>query len=179
MKNLIKPVVVLTVIAFLCTAALAGVNMLTEDIINAAAAEKTAKTMQQLFPQEQGFEVVKVDEEILKSYHSTGVYRASSGAGFIVEVATSGYGGEISMMVALSPRGDILGVKVLSHEETNGIGTRVVEGESFLSSFVGKNATEQAGIDAVAGATVSSEAVVAGVNSAANLFVSAAMAAEE
>jgi len=170
MKNLLKPVIVLTVIAFVCTAALAGVNMLTKDVIAAAAAEKTATTMRELFPNDQGFEKVEVKEELLKKHGVSAVSKASSGAGFIYEVAPSGYGGEIAMMVAFSNEGEILGVKVLSHEETNGIGTRVVESEDFLNQFKGKDAATEAGIDAVSGATISSTAVVSGINSACNLY---------
>jgi len=173
MKNLIKPIIVLTVIAFVCTLSLAAVNSVTKDIIAKSAAEKAAVTMQELIPDEQGFEKVEVDEELLKAYNVSGVSAASSGAGYIVEVASSGYGGEISMMIAFSPKGEVMGVKVLSHEETNGIGTRVVESEEFLSAFVGKNAAQGDGIDAVAGASVSSGAVVNGVNSACNLFAKA------
>lgn len=170
MKNLIKPVIVLTVIAFVCTAALAGVNSMTQEIIAKAAAEKKAATMQQLFPEEQGFDAVEIDAETLNKYSSNGVYKAESGSGYIVEVSTSGYGGDIEMMVAFSNECDILGVKVLSHEETNGIGTRVVGDEDYLSNYIGKNAAEPAGIDAISGATVSSKAVLAGVNNAANLI---------
>ena len=173
MKNLLKPIIVLTLIAFVCTASLAAVNKLTKEKISAASAEKTAQSMQQLFPEEQGFEAVETDAELLKKYNVSGITAAASGAGFIVETAASGYGGEISMMVAFSPSGDILGVKVLSHEETNGIGSRVVESEDFLSQFVGKNAVKEAGVDAVAGATVSSNAVVSGVNNACSFFAEA------
>ena len=179
MKNLVKPVIVLTVIAFICTAALAGVNTLTKEIIAKAAAEKKAIAMQALFPEEQGFDALEIDAETLKKYNSSGVYKASSGKGYIVEVSASGYGGDIEMMVAFSNECDILGVKVVSHEETNGIGTRVVGDEKYLEKYVGKNAKEPSGIDAVSGATISSKAVLAGVNDAANLITSAATAAED
>lgn len=169
MKNMIKPVIVLTVIAFICTAALAGVNSLTRDIIANAAAEKKAAVMRELFPDEE-FSEVEVSEETLKQHSASGLYKTKSGKGYIAEVSTSGYGGEIKMMVSFSQNGDILGVKVLSHEETNGIGTRVVADEKYLSNYIGKNAAEPSGIDAVSGATVSSNAVLAGVNNAANLI---------
>jgi len=170
MKNLLKPVIVLTVIAFVCTAALAGVNYLTKDIIASAAAEKTATTMRELFPSEQGFEKVEITEAQKKQYGVLAVSMAESSKGYVYEVAPSGYGGEINMMIAFSNRGEILGVKVISHEETNGIGTRVVESEEFLSQFKGKNALTEAGIDAVSGATISSGAVITGINNACNLF---------
>lgn len=170
MKSLLKPIIVLTVIAFVCTAALAGVNSLTKDIIASAAAEKKAQTMGELFPNEQGFEAVEVSSELLKKYSASAVSKAESGAGYIIEHSSSGYGGEILMMTAISPDGKLIGVKVLSHEETSGIGTRVVESDDFLSQFKDKDSAAEAGVDAVSGATVSSTAVVNGINNACNLF---------
>ena len=170
MKNLLKPIIVLTAIAFVCTAALAGVNSLTKEKIAAAAAEKTAAAMREFFPDETEFEKITLTEQQSKKYSVSSVSLAKNSKGFVYEASGSGYGGEILMMIAFSDKGDILGVKVLSHEETNGIGTRVVESQEFLSQFNGKNALTEAGIDAISGATVSSGAVVSGVNSACNLF---------
>ncbi len=170
MKSLLKPIIVLTAIAFFCTAALAGVNSLTKDIIAASAAEKKAQTMSELFPEEKSFESVEVSAELLKKYNASAVSKAKGGSGYIIEHASSGYGGEILMMTAISPDGQIVGVKILSHEETSGIGTRVVESESFLSQFKGRDAKTEAGVDGVSGATVSSKATVNGINNACNLF---------
>ena len=179
MKNLIKPIIVLTAIAFVCTAALSGVNSLTSEIIAKAAAEKKAATMQELFPGEQGFDVVEIDAETLNTYASSGVYKAASGKGYIVEVAPAGYGGEIKMMVAFNNECEVLKVKILEHAETSGIGTRVVGDEDYLSQYVGKNAKNPEGVDAISGATISSKAVLSGINNAMNLITSPAMAAEQ
>ena len=170
MKSLLKPIIVLTAIALVCTAALAGVNSLTKDIIAKAAAEKKAQSMSELFPDETDYEAVEISAELLKKYNVSAVSKAKGGSGYVVEHAASGYGGEILMMSAFSPDGKIVGVKILSHEETSGIGTRVVEGDGFLSQFKDKDCTKEAGVDAVSGATVSSKATTNGINNACNLF---------
>lgn len=170
MKNLLKPIIVLTAIAFFCTALLAGVNSLTKEKIKAAAEEKNNAAMRVLFPEEKAFALVDADEELLKKYSVSKISQAEKSKGYVYETSTSGYGGEILMMIAFSNNGDILGVQVLSHEETKGIGTRVVESEEFLSQFKGMNAQKEAGLDAVSGATVSSGAVLTGINNACNLF---------
>ena len=170
MKNLIKPVIVLTAIAFFCTALLAGVNSLTKEKIKAAAQEKNNAAMRMLFPEEQAFENVEADAELLKKYGVSKISKAAESKGFVYEVSTSGYGGEILIMIGFLEDGEILGVRILSHGETKGIGTRVVESEEFLSQFKGKNALNEAGVDAVSGATVSSSAVLTGINNACNLF---------
>ena len=64
--------------------------------------------------------------------------------------------------------GVITGIKVDSSNETNGFGTRCGEDEAFLNQFIGKKATPDLGegIEALSGATVTSEAVVKAANAA-------------
>lgn len=59
-------------------------------------------------------------------------------------------------MMAIAPDGSILGVKIMGHQDTPGIGTRIEEPE-FLEMFAGRKDVE--GIDAITGATRSSAAV--------------------
>ena len=62
--------------------------------------------------------------------------------------------------------GVITAIKVDSANETPGFGTRCGEDEAFLGQFIGKKATPDLGegIDALAGATVTSKAVVEALN---------------
>ena len=64
--------------------------------------------------------------------------------------------------------GVIIAITVDSSSETPGFGTRCGEDEAFLNQFVGKKATPDLGegIDALTGATVTSEAVVKAANAA-------------
>ena len=64
--------------------------------------------------------------------------------------------------------GVITAITVDSSSETPGFGTRCGEDEAFLNQFVGKKATPDLGegIDALTGATVTSEAVVKAANAA-------------
>ena len=64
--------------------------------------------------------------------------------------------------------GVITGIKVDSSNETTGFGTRCGEDEAFLNQFIGKKATPDLGegIEALSGATVTSEAVVKAANAA-------------
>ena len=83
--------------------------------------------------------------------------------------------------------GVITAITVDSSSETPGFGTRCGEDEAFLNQFIGKKATPDLGegIDALTGATVTSEAVVKaanaaiGVEEAVETTVPAAPAAEE
>ena len=84
-------------------------------------------------------------------------------------VTVRGYAGEFDVTVGYDDSGVIQGVQVGgdSFAETEGLGTRVLE-VSFRDQFKGKTAPVSFGdgIDAIAGVTVSSNAVLKGVNEA-------------
>lgn len=93
--------------------------------------------------------------------------------GYCVEIASAGFGGDVSLMVGYRADGSILGVQVVSHSETPGLGARVEE-EEYLSQYDNKNGTLTLGseIDAISGATISSRAVINGVNEATEIVKS-------
>lgn len=90
-----------------------------------------------------------------------------SDMGYCVSISPAGFGGGINLMIGIDENGAIIGVRVVSHSETPGLGSRI-EGESFLSQFIGKSGNVAAGqdYDIISGSTVSSKAVAAGVNTA-------------
>lgn len=100
-------------------------------------------------------------------------------AGHALKVVASGSQGSIEMMVGLDVEGVVTGVSIVSHSETAGIGTKVMENEpttanpavGVLDQFQGKSAadgtlTVGSNVDAITGATVSTRGVTAGVNAA-------------
>lgn len=84
-----------------------------------------------------------------------------------------GFGGDVKITVTMGKNGTIAALKVDASNETLGLGTLVSE-EAFTSQFIGKTGPFYLGIDAVSGATVTSQAVVDAINAAL-----AAAAAEE
>ena len=93
--------------------------------------------------------------------------------GYCLKITGSGYGGYMRIIVGIDTGGVIKGLRILEHQETPGLGSRINEtrpGESepyFLRQFKGKNAGTVAlrsGIDAITGATISSKAVTDAVN---------------
>ena len=88
-----------------------------------------------------------------------------------MQVAPGGFDGEVTMMVGISD-GAITGISVISHTETPGLGAvaaaQNAKGEAFRGQFVGKTGVLVVGdqIDAMSGATITSNAVVTGVNAA-------------
>jgi len=109
------------------------------------------------------------------------IYRASGGGGttlgYAVNVTASGYGGDIQLLVGLSADlQSITGMQVVEQIETPGLGGRIQEAW-FKKQFEGldpraqisyvKNTEpdkEKNQIQAISGATISSNAVVTGLN---------------
>jgi electron transport complex protein RnfG len=84
-------------------------------------------------------------------------------------VSVNGYGGEISMRVGISSTRSVTGVKILKMQETPGLGTKAQEA-NFLAQFIGKTLSDRLqakeDIDAITGATISTQAVADGVRKA-------------
>ena len=88
-----------------------------------------------------------------------------------MEVTTNGFGGAINMVVGVDMNGAVTGVSVTKNAETKNIGTKVVNDQSVLDRFIGKSGTITVNsgsnrFDGISGATVTSKAVTAGVNTA-------------
>jgi electron transport complex protein RnfG len=81
-----------------------------------------------------------------------------------------GYGGDIEVMVGVSPKGIVNGIEVLSHLETPGLGAKIMEAK-FKDRFKERNLSntkwavkKDAGdIDGITGATISSRAIIKAV----------------
>ncbi|NBA94585.1 RnfABCDGE type electron transport complex subunit G [Pseudomonas sp. R5(2019)] len=100
----------------------------------------------------------------------------------VLQSRTSGYGGPIDLMIAIAPQGRLIGVKVLQHNETPGLGAHIAEADNpMMAEFAGKDrrgtaderwalARDKGDFDQVAGATITSRAVVTAVHDALRYF---------
>ena len=86
------------------------------------------------------------------------VYQAANGAGYTFSLTTTGYGGKntLKMTIGIDGEGKLTGVKVLSHKETPGLGSKVTTEEGFYGQFPGLDAAGAAAADTISGATFSS-----------------------
>ena len=89
--------------------------------------------------------------------------------GYCIEVQAQGFSGVVTMEVGVSLDGQVTGVAVTDHKETANVGTEAMT-SSALDRYVGKSGTIRPSgsnaVDAVAGATATSQAITAGVNRA-------------
>ena len=95
--------------------------------------------------------------------------------GVAIEGFGQGFGGDIGVMVGFNVNDDTLvNIDITTHKETPGLGSRVSE-DSFKKQFIGKPYAvalkSQGGeIDAISGATVSSNGTVLAINDAGNQY---------
>ena len=158
----------LLIITSVVALALAGINQVTSPIIAAANEAKTQEAIEMVLPGG-GSEIDFSDSTGLV----TTVYKGESG--YAVQVAPSGFDGAIDMMVGIDKAGKVIGISIISHAETPSLGAVAAEnnaaGEAFRSQFAGLSGTLAVGkdggtVDAISGATITSRAVVNGVNAA-------------
>ena len=158
----------LLAITAVVAAALAGVNSITAPAIAELNAQKTQEAIELVLPGG-GQQVSDIPDVNLVSK----VYAGD--AGYAIEVTPGGFDNTITMMVGVDTEGKVLGISIISHTETAGLGAvsaaGTPAGESFRSQFVGASGsvsvTKDGGqMDAITGATITSRAVCAGVNAA-------------
>lgn len=82
-----------------------------------------------------------------------------------IEGGGKGYHGTIGVMVGVSREGQLLDIGITSHTETPGVGSKVADA-SFTDQFRGLSTTGALEIDAISGATYSSRGVVLAVEQA-------------
>ena len=166
MMHILRLTVTLLAICAVVAAVLAGVNMITKDKIAQIQAQKTEKAIHEVIPDANGVQQLPLSGD-------TGIVQAvyAADASYAVQVAPGGFDGEVTIMVGIS-EGKVTGISVISHTETPGLGAvaaaQNANGEAFRSQFVGQEGTLVIGeqIDAMSGATITSTAVVTGVNAA-------------
>ena len=160
----------LLIITSVVAAALAGVNAITAPIIRENEAAKTQEAIREVLPG--GY-----DREITDYTDSTGTVEAvyAGANGYAVQVSPMGFGGQIRMMVGIDREGNVLGISIISHTETAGLGAVAgadnAKGQAFRAQFIGLSGTlavrkDGGTVDSITGATITSRAVTEGVNAA-------------
>ena len=167
-KFILRLALTLLAITAVVAAALAGVNMITAPAIAELNAQKTQEAIELVLPGG-GEEVTEFPAVDLVAK----VYKGENG--YAVQTTPGGFDNTITMMVGIDNDGKVLGISIISHTETAGLGAVAAAGtpagEAFRGGFVGKtgsvSVTKDGGeIDSITGATITSRAVCVGVNAA-------------
>ncbi len=176
-KKYVAPIVVLVGICLVVTAALAFTYGVADPIIKANEKKAADEARQELLAEADGFKAY--DGELYKSNDGkvevAEYYIADNGAGAVVTVNTKSFGGTLVEMIGIDKDGKITGVKVTSHSDTPGLGTKA-QAPSHLGQYKGldklesTSAKDDPSINHVTGATVSSNAIHYGVYGALEQF---------
>lgn len=185
MRDTIKLGLVLMVIAAISGISLAYVNRITNPIIAERKQEQESLAMNMVVPEACRFEKLSEDQIIevkkvaddfstLKTV-SLGYDEDGLTVGAVIVFTVNGYGGPIEMLVGVDSDIKISGMQIMSHSETAGLGAKITQ-ESFVSQFIGHSISNPAkisrsggDIDAIAGATISSNAAITAANLAVRI----------
>jgi len=176
MREIIKMLLVLTVISGVCGYLLASVRSLTKERIEEQILLNVkGPAVKSVLPDSTN-DLIKDRKEITLNNEKRIVFigkRDGKPWAFAYEATSKGFGGNIGVMVGFYLQDDKLtGAAVTTHKETPGVGSRVTE-DTFTSNFKDKVITEKFSIksdggivDAVTGATISSRGVCSAVKAA-------------
>lgn len=171
-NDMLKPVVVLVVICVIASAGLAVTNQFTAPIIAEQQAAAANQAYLVVVPGADNFEEVTD----FATTNVQAVMKATNGAGWAIKASAKGFGGDVPVVVGFDAEGNIVGIQFMENSETAGYGQKLVdgsaEGTAFAQQFIGLAGTQEIGkgVDALSGATVSSKAAVAAINTAVNCF---------
>lgn len=188
MKEMLKNTGILLAITVIAGFVLGAVYQITKEPIALAEQAAAIAAYQEVFADAADFSELDVNEDALVQGGITGsdidnVFEAlgSDGSllGYVLVVTNhEGYGGDIQFSLGVKIDGMTNGISILSIAETPGLG---MEAESVLKpQYAGKNvaqfsvtktgATTDEQIDAISGATITSNAVTNGVNAGLYYF---------
>lgn len=173
MKKQMPAWFILGIIALIAGCALGFTNELTSPIIAEQTLVAADEARREVLPDAVDFEELTVTDEALDS-----CYLGSANGetvGYTAQVTVKGYGGEIEIVVGVDVDGVITGINVggANFSETAGLGAKAKEPD-FTEQFKGLSAplVLKDNVDSVTGASVTSGAVVGGVNLALDYIAS-------
>ena len=191
-SSILTNTIVILLVTFVAVAGLAVVYQVTKEPIAQAEAKAKAAVYEAVFSEADSFTEVENAESLIAGAQAA-IENAELGGCSVNEVLTAngangealgyviaatspnGYGGDIQIAVGISNEGVITGFNVISNSETAGLGSKCTNAD-FTAQFEGKNAemlkytktgaTADDEIDAISGATRTTNAVTQAVNTA-------------
>lgn len=183
-KAIPKPVSILLVITLIAGAVLSGVYVTTSERIAQNNEQANQAAYRTVIPQAESFRSLELAQGTAGTTQIQRVLAGLDGSGqtlgYAIAVHNSqSYDGGLTLVVGILPDGTVTGIHFTELHETAGMGMRCGEPE-FTSQFENVNVPafalgkggdgDRGAIDSVAGATVSSTAVVEAVNAALDYF---------
>ena len=184
--------IALAIIAAAAGLALSGVYSMTKPVIEDQELQAKAAAYKAVCPDAESFEALEAADKAIQETEGgnwkggnakvneffVGKDAKGNVAGYAVSVTAKGFGGNVTMAIGLNPDGTIRKISFTELTETAGLGMRADE-DVFKNQFEGKGGTlnlvkgDASGandISAISGATVTSTAVINGVNTGLDFF---------
>jgi len=171
--------ILLGFVALLCTAISAGIFFLTKDKIDAVMAAQQRELLLQVIPQDYfnnnllESAVIPQDKNLLGIQKIYFAKKDGNVSAYAYETtAPDGYSGDIRLLVGLDPKGEVLGVRVIEHHETPGLGDKIeLRISNWILNFTNQSINEHnlnewavkkdgGKFDQFSGATITPRAVV-------------------
>ena len=163
MIKYIKSIGALTLICAVMAVILAVTNSITAPIIEKNEAAAANEALLVVMPNGEGFEEMDISSYELPAT-VTKAYKETSG-GYVVQLLTSGYGANMSIMCGVDATGAVTGAVCLGSSETLGYE------KTYGESTVGKTLEDIDSVDTIAGATLTTTGYKNAVKDALNTAV--------
>lgn len=167
LKSNFTPPIILVIICLIVTLALSLTYKITKPIIDRNISLAESEAMALVLPGSDSFK--ETSSELAPNVEKAMV--STNGAGIAVLASEKSFGGPLKVMVGISSDGKITGVTIVSHADTPGLGTLPME-EDVMSQYVGLSSLPEstikndAQVDAISGATISSNAIYLAIKNA-------------
>lgn len=163
MRDIIRLSITLAVVAIASAALLTGMHNLTDPVIQERQQQEYLEALESFFPEIDDYETEEIgDHRFDLIFNQDGVK-----LGVMATAKTQGYEDIITYNLAVDDNAEIIGIRIISHSETPGIGD-VITTDNFQEQFVGKGFDDpiEAGedVDTVSGATLSTGAMVSSIS---------------
>ena len=182
MREMIKMVIVLTLLATFSGSLLAAIHSKTKDrITNQILKFVKGPAIRKIFKEASNDPIVDrfdiKDGDETRSFF-VGVFEGEPRAVAFETFGKGGYGGEVGLMVGIDVKEDkVVGVGVTTHAETPGMGAKAETDPSFVAQFEDLSledpfkVTQDGGtINALSGATLTSRAVSLAATEASGIY---------
>jgi electron transport complex protein RnfG len=181
MREMIKMVVVLTILSFFSGGVLAYLRNSTQERIDNQVLEFVKGPAVRTIFEGAGNNPIAdrftlKDGDVERTFFVAIFDGEPRGVAF--ETSGKGYGGDVGLMVGIDVKDDkVMGVGVTTHGETPGMGAKAKSDPSFVSQFKGlglkepfKVTADGGSISAISGATITSRAVSAAATNAEDIY---------
>lgn len=180
MKEIMNLGFKLLLISLIAALSLGYVNEITEDKIAEQRALANERARKAVSSEADTFNEIDIsdieDALVVEGFEAI---KDEMVVGYIFKTIPKGYGGSLEVIVGIDNNGTISGVRIGSHTETPGLGAKATD-ETFYNQYenmsanqmisVSKTQSSDTEIQAISGATITSEAVTRGVNSAIKAY---------